>query len=117
MQGKVPGPLLLEVRGLSLSFGGVHALRDVDFHVHEGEVCAIIGPNGAGKSSLLNVINGVYSPDAGTISYAGETRRAMSLLRRVWRATSHPHVATLYANAQPGAAAAERLKRARELID
>jgi len=77
MQGKVPGPLLLEVRGVSLSFGGVHALRDVDFHVHEGEVCAIIGPNGAGKSSLLNVINGVYAPSAGTIAYGGETRRAM----------------------------------------
>ncbi len=77
MQGRVPGPLLLEVRGVSLSFGGVHALRDVDFHVNEGEICAIIGPNGAGKSSLLNVMNGVYAPDAGTISYAGETRRAM----------------------------------------
>jgi HemY protein len=47
----------------------------------------------------------------------GETRRAMSLLRRVWRASSHPHVATLYANAQPGASAVERLKRVRELID
>jgi branched-chain amino acid transport system ATP-binding protein len=77
MHGKVPGPLLLEVRGVSLRFGGVHALRDVDFHVHEGEICAIIGPNGAGKSSLLNVINGVYAPDAGTITYAGETYRAM----------------------------------------
>ncbi len=77
MQGKVPGPVLLEVRGVSLSFGGVHALRGVDFHVNEGEVCAIIGPNGAGKSSLLNVINGVYAPSAGTIAYAGETRRAM----------------------------------------
>ena len=76
MQGRVPGPMLLEVRGVSLSFGGVHALRGVDFHVNEGEVCAIIGPNGAGKSSLLNVINGVYAPSAGTIAYAGETRRA-----------------------------------------
>jgi branched-chain amino acid transport system ATP-binding protein len=77
MQGKVPGPVLLQVRGVSLSFGGVHALREVDFHVSEGEVCAIIGPNGAGKSSLLNVINGVYAPNAGTIAYAGQTRRAM----------------------------------------
>jgi branched-chain amino acid transport system ATP-binding protein len=77
MQGKVPGPVLLEVRGVSLSFGGVHALREVDFHVNEGEVCAIIGPNGAGKSSLLNVINGVYAPSAGTITYGGQTRRAM----------------------------------------
>jgi HemY protein len=50
-------------------------------------------------------------------SNRGETRRAMSLLRRVWRATSHPHVATLYANAQPGTSAVDRLKRVRELID
>ncbi|HWA45154.1 MAG TPA: heme biosynthesis HemY N-terminal domain-containing protein, partial [Hypericibacter adhaerens] len=50
-------------------------------------------------------------------SNRGEVRRAMSLLRRVWRATSHPHVATLYANAQTGASAVERLKRVSELID
>lgn len=50
-------------------------------------------------------------------SNRGEVRRAMSLLRRVWRATSHPHVATLYANAQPGASSVDRLKRVRELID
>ncbi|MEP7239296.1 MAG: heme biosynthesis HemY N-terminal domain-containing protein [Devosia sp.] len=50
-------------------------------------------------------------------SNRGEVRKAMSLLRRVWRATSHPHVAALYANAQPGASAVDRLKRVRELID
>jgi HemY protein len=50
-------------------------------------------------------------------SNRGETRKAMSLLRRVWRATSHPHVAALYANAQPGASSVDRLKRIRELID
>jgi HemY protein len=50
-------------------------------------------------------------------SNRGEVRKAMSLLRRVWRATSHPHVATLYANAQPGVSAVDRLKRVRELID
>ncbi|HZY53905.1 MAG TPA: heme biosynthesis HemY N-terminal domain-containing protein [Reyranella sp.] len=50
-------------------------------------------------------------------SNRGEVRRAMSLLRRVWRATSHPHIATLYANAQPGTSAVDRLKRIRELID
>ena len=50
-------------------------------------------------------------------SNRGETRKAMSLLRRIWRATGHPHAATLYANAQPGASAVERLKRVRELID
>jgi len=50
-------------------------------------------------------------------SNRGDTRKAMSMLRRVWRATSHPHVAALYANAQSGASAVERLKRVRELID
>ncbi len=50
-------------------------------------------------------------------SNRGETRRALSLLRRVWRATAHPHIAALYANAQPGASAVDRLKRVRELID
>jgi HemY protein len=50
-------------------------------------------------------------------SNRGDVRKAMSLLRRVWRATSHPHVAALYANAQPGASAVDRLKRIRELID
>jgi branched-chain amino acid transport system ATP-binding protein len=77
MRGQVPGPVLLELRGICLSFGGVHALREVEFRIHQGEVCAIIGPNGAGKSSLLNVINGVYAPDAGTIHFGGETRRSM----------------------------------------
>lgn len=50
-------------------------------------------------------------------SHRGDTRRAMSLLRRVWRATAHPHIATLYANATPGASAVDRLRRVRELID
>jgi HemY protein len=50
-------------------------------------------------------------------SNRGETRKAMSLLRRIWRATGHPHAATLYASAQSGASSAERLKRVRELID
>ena len=65
MQGKVPGPVLLEVRGVSLSFGGVHALHDVTSRSGEREVCALIGPNGAGNELLLNVINGVYAPRAG----------------------------------------------------
>jgi branched-chain amino acid transport system ATP-binding protein len=66
---------LLAVEGISLAFGGVKALQDVSFDVREGEVRAIIGPNGAGKSSMLNVINGVYRPQAGTITFKGRTRR------------------------------------------
>jgi branched-chain amino acid transport system ATP-binding protein len=53
---------LLEVRNVSLAFGGVRALSEVSFDVRRREVRAIIGPNGAGKSSMLNVLNGVYHP-------------------------------------------------------
>jgi branched-chain amino acid transport system ATP-binding protein len=66
---------VLSVEGISLAFGGVKALQDVSFDVREREIRAIIGPNGAGKSSMLNVINGVYRPQSGTITYKGERRR------------------------------------------
>jgi branched-chain amino acid transport system ATP-binding protein len=68
---------LLGVDNISLSFGGVRALSDVSFTVREHEVRAIIGPNGAGKSSMLNVINGFYHPQEGTITYRGQTRSRM----------------------------------------
>ncbi|QJR14974.1 ABC transporter ATP-binding protein [Usitatibacter palustris] len=68
---------LLAVEGISLAFGGVKALTDVSFDVREHEIRAIIGPNGAGKSSMLNVINGVYRPQAGTVTYLGEKHSAM----------------------------------------
>ncbi len=61
------GEVILSVERVSLAFGGVKALSDVSFDVREHEVRAIIGPNGAGKSSMLNVINGVYHPQQGTI--------------------------------------------------
>jgi len=65
------GEVVLAVEGVSLSFGGVQALRNVSFDVREHEVRAIIGPNGAGKSSMLNVLNGVYHPQQGTIRLRG----------------------------------------------
>ena len=65
------GEVILALEGVSLAFGGVKALSDVSFDVREHEVRAIIGPNGAGKSSMLNVINGVYHPQQGTIRYLG----------------------------------------------
>ncbi len=71
------GEVVLAVVNVSLSFGGVKALRDVSFDVREREIRAIIGPNGAGKSSMLNVINGVYQPQEGTIAYRGVQRRGM----------------------------------------
>jgi len=63
----------LDVKNISLAFGGVKALTDISFDVREHEIRAIIGPNGAGKSSMLNCINGVYTPQTGTISFRGQT--------------------------------------------
>jgi branched-chain amino acid transport system ATP-binding protein len=71
------GDVILEVKNISLSFGGVRALSDVSLAVREHEICSIIGPNGAGKSSMLNVINGVYHPQQGHIIYRGKTIRRM----------------------------------------
>ncbi len=75
--GIKPGETLLHVDNISLSFGGVKAITDVSFDILKGEVRAIIGPNGAGKTSMLNVINGFYHPQEGTISFRGEKRRKM----------------------------------------
>ena len=69
--------VLLSVENVSLSFGGVKALSNVGFDIRKGEIRAIIGPNGAGKSSMLNVINGFYHPQEGTITYKGKTRKQM----------------------------------------
>ena len=71
------GDILLSVKDISLRFGGVRALTDVSFDIHEGEIFAIIGPNGAGKSSMLNCINGFYHPQEGTITFKGAERRQM----------------------------------------
>ncbi len=69
--------VLLDIRNITLSFGGVQAIKDVSFDIHKGEIRAIIGPNGAGKTSMLNVINGFYHPQVGSITFKGETRAAM----------------------------------------
>ncbi len=68
---------LLAVDSVSLSFGGVKAIRNVSFDIRKGEIRAIIGPNGAGKTSMLNVINGFYHPQEGTISFKGKKRHDM----------------------------------------
>jgi branched-chain amino acid transport system ATP-binding protein len=81
---RAPGPrevaaggVLLAVDDVSLSFGGVKAISDVSFDVRKGEIRAIIGPNGAGKTSMLNVINGFYQPQQGSITFKGATRAKM----------------------------------------
>ena len=71
------GEVLLSVEDVSLSFGGVKAISGVSFDIRKGEIRAIIGPNGAGKTSMLNVINGFYHPQAGSITFKGRTRTAM----------------------------------------
>ena len=60
---------LLDVRGVSLSFGGLRCLDGLDLSVEEGEIVSVIGPNGAGKTSLFNVITGVYPPDDGDVVF------------------------------------------------
>ena len=64
--------LILEVRGLSKHFGGIKAVEDVSFSIPEKGIISMIGPNGAGKSTFINVVSGVYTPDAGEIHFAGE---------------------------------------------
>lgn len=68
-----PPPAALAIDGVSLSFGGVLALAEIDLTVAPGEIRAVIGPNGAGKSSLLNIVSGVYRPDQGRVWLAGHS--------------------------------------------
>lgn len=69
---------ILNVENLLMMFGGLSAVSDVHFQVEEGEIRALIGPNGAGKTTILNVINGVYRPTRGKISFAGEDITGLS---------------------------------------
>jgi branched-chain amino acid transport system ATP-binding protein len=78
MAHKKVGDVILDVKNISLRFGGVKALTDISFNVKEHEIRSIIGPNGAGKSSMLNCINGVYKPSEGSITFRGKTFSHMS---------------------------------------
>ncbi|WP_305093314.1 ABC transporter ATP-binding protein [Prescottella sp. R16] len=99
---------LLEVRGLSKSYGGVRAVRDVSFGVGAGEVVALVGPNGAGKTTLIDIVFGTQRADAGEIRLLGRTvtgaaeHRARQGLARTFQ---HPQVAlelTALENIVPG---------------
>ncbi|MGY0217646.1 ABC transporter ATP-binding protein [Endozoicomonadaceae bacterium StTr2] len=68
---------LLSISKVSLAFGGVKALTDVNFHVNKGEIFSIIGPNGAGKTSMLNCISGRYQPNQGSITFKGKEMLGM----------------------------------------
>ena len=63
---------LLEIDGLTKSFGGVHAVRECTFSVAEGQVIGLIGPNGAGKSTVVDLVSGFGQPDSGSIRFAGD---------------------------------------------
>src|SRR6266853_430350 len=71
------GEPILTADRITLSFGGITALNGISVEIRRREILAMIGPNGAGKTSMLNVVNGFYHPQTGTIPWKGETRRAM----------------------------------------
>ncbi|MGH9272105.1 MAG: ATP-binding cassette domain-containing protein, partial [Ilumatobacteraceae bacterium] len=63
---------LLDVRNVSVRFGGVVALDDLSFTIDEGEICGLIGPNGAGKTTLFNVVSRIYEPQSGELTFDGD---------------------------------------------
>ncbi|KEO54131.1 ABC transporter ATP-binding protein [Thioclava pacifica] len=75
--GRQIGGVIMEMKNITLRFGGVVAIKDISFDIREGEIRAIIGPNGAGKSSMLNVISGFYIPTEGEVWFHGYKRGPM----------------------------------------
>jgi len=82
-QSSRDGAVLFRVQGLHKSFGGVRAVRDISLAIPIGSVFAIIGPNGAGKSTMLNLMSGIYQPDAGTMLFDDVDMVGVSAHRRV----------------------------------
>jgi ABC-type branched-subunit amino acid transport system ATPase component len=77
-----PTPLLLDARGITKRFGGLVAVRTVDFEIPQGAIVSLIGPNGAGKTTFFNVIAGLSEPSEGTITFGGE--QVVARPRRTW---------------------------------
>jgi len=71
------GTRLLELTGVSMAFGGLNVIDELDLHVDEGEILSVIGPNGAGKTTLFNLVTGVYEPTGGEIVFAGESIKGL----------------------------------------
>lgn len=94
---------LLEVKKLTKSFGGLDAVKDVSFSVHQGEILGLIGPNGAGKTTVFNLITGFLKPNEGSILFKGEEIQGKSphkitqngISRTFQTAKSFPHMTTL----------------------
>ena len=75
--GRTIGGVMMEMKNITLRFGGVTAIKDISFDIRQGEIRAIIGPNGAGKSSMLNIISGFYRPQEGEVWFKGARRGPM----------------------------------------
>ena len=92
--GGASGPVVLEVRDLAVSFGGIKAVDGLSFSVHEGEIVSVIGPNGAGKTSAFNCISGFYRPNSGSVVFDGEpiTRKKPSRITQLGMARTFQNV-------------------------
>src|SRR6185437_14127132 len=80
---------MLEVSGISVSYGGLRALTDVSLTVSEGQFVTVVGPNGAGKSTLFKTISGVVRPTTGTITFQGQSLLAVSPAERAHLGIAH----------------------------
>jgi len=69
---------LLELQGVSMAFGGLRCVDNLDLHVDDAEILSVIGPNGAGKTTLFNLITGVYEPTDGDIVFEGRSIKGLS---------------------------------------
>ena len=69
---------LLDLRGVSMAFGGLKVIDGLDIHIDEGEIVSVIGPNGAGKTTLFNLVTGVYEPTGGDILFEGKSLRGLA---------------------------------------
>ena len=104
--GPDPAPALLEVRGISKSFGTLQALQGVDFTLRAGEIHALLGENGAGKSTLIKVVTGVFARDAGVVRLGG-----VDVAPRSAKAALDVGIATVYqeVNLLPNLSVAQNL--------
>src|SRR3954453_10434829 len=80
---------MLDVKNLSVAYGGVRALADVSLTVDEGQFVTVVGPNGAGKSTLFKTISGVVRPTSGTITFQGRDLLSLSAAQRAHLGIAH----------------------------
>ncbi len=120
-KGRKTGDTVLETRGVSMRFGGIMALTDVDLTVREGEITALIGPNGAGKTTLFNCVTSIYRPTAGEVAlyqprkHGAGQRKEQKLSRRKPHETTALGMARTFQNIRlfPGMTVLENVMVAR----